>query len=149
MRLTYFDAKPHIDDEPVRTLMLAILPHPNEEILDHLLDRYRDDDGMALLGALDDAQQLVAIAGLRLEEEAMATILHLRVADPARRHGVGRALVTKAITHFKLRSVAARCAEEILPFYTALGFEHWLIGEKPPGRKWYGVRWRRGEATQA
>lgn len=142
MRLTYFDAKPHIDDEPVRELMLAILPHPNVEMLDHLLERYRDDDGMALLGALDDAQRLVAIAGLRIEEDSNATILHLRVADEMRRHGIGRAIVAKAIAHFALHSVAARCSEELLGFYTAIGFEHWLIGEKPPGRKWYGLRWR-------
>jgi GNAT superfamily N-acetyltransferase len=144
MQLRYFNAKSHVDDAPLREYMLALLPHPNEEMLDHLLERYRSDETMQLLGALDSDERLIAIAGLRIEEEAKATILHLHVADDVRRRGIGRAIVRKSIAHFALVSVAARCAEEVLPFYSSLGFEHWLIGEKPPGRKWYGVRWRAG-----
>jgi GNAT superfamily N-acetyltransferase len=144
MRLIYFDAKPHLDEAPLREYMLQVLPHPNEEMRDHLLERYRTDESMQLLGALDDGESLVAVAGLRLEEDDKATILHLWVSQPSRRQGIGRAIVRKSIAHFALTSVAARCAEEILPFYTALGFNHWLIGEKPPGRKWFGVRWMSG-----
>jgi GNAT superfamily N-acetyltransferase len=145
MRISYFDAKPHLDDAPLREYMLQVLPHPNEEMRDHLLERYRSDDTMALLGALDDDENLVAIAGLRLDDDDRATLLHLCVATPSRRRGIGRAIVRKSIAHFALRGLDARCAEDLLPFYTDLGFEHWLIGEKPPGRKWYGVRWRKSE----
>jgi len=147
MQLRYFDAKHHLDTDAVREIMLAVLPHPNVEMLDHLLERYRVDDSMQLLGALDGDEQLVAVAGLRVEENETATILHLRVADEFRRRGIGRAIVRKVIAHHGLRSVAARCPEDLLSFYTAIGFTHWLIGEKPPGRKWYGVRWRQPELS--
>lgn len=141
MKLVYFDAKPYLDTAAVREIMLNVLPHPNEEMLDHLLERYRTDEAMQMLGALDDDERLVAVAGMRLEEGARATLLHLRVVDGVQRRGVGRAIVRKSIAHFKLRAMAARCSEELLAFYTAMGFTHWLVGEKPPGHKWYGVRW--------
>lgn len=147
MQLRYFDAKHHLDTDAVREIMLAVLPHPNVEMLDHLLERYRVDESMQLLGALDGDEQLVAVAGLRIEENEQATILHLRVADEFRRRGIGRAIVRKVIAHHALRSVAARCPEDFLAFYTSIGFTHWLIGEKPPGRKWYGVRWRSLESS--
>jgi GNAT superfamily N-acetyltransferase len=141
MKLLYFDAKAHLDADPLRDLMLQVLPHPNPEMLDHLLERYRTDDAMQLLAALDDDERLVAVAGMRLEEGARATLLHLRVADGVQRRGIGHAIVRKAIAHFALAGISARCPEELLPFYSSMGFRHWLVGEKPPGHKWYGVRW--------
>lgn len=142
MHLRYFDAKPHLNTEAVRDLMLNVLPHPNVEMLDHLMERYRTDETMQLLGALDADERLVALAGMRLEENDQATLLHLRVADDFQRHGIGRAIVRKSISHFHLNVLAARCPEELLEFYAVLGFTSWLIGEKPPGHKWYGVKWR-------
>jgi GNAT superfamily N-acetyltransferase len=68
-------------------------------------------------------------------------ILHLRVQDDAQRHGIGSALVQKVIASFRLHRLSSRSPETLLPFYRKLGFTSWVVGEKPVGTKWYGVRW--------
>jgi len=143
MRLLFFDAKPYAETDPVRSLMWGALAHPSDEMLDHLLHRYSEDEDLLLLGAMDAEQSVQGIIGLRRDGEGTATLLHLRVADDAQRRGVGRALVRKAIALESLTALSGRSPEHLLDFFSAIGFTHWLIGEKPPGSNWYGVRWSR------
>ena len=140
MKLSIFDAKEHVDTDPVRDLMRDALPQPDDEMLDRLLARYADDDQLQLFGALDADDNLQGMIGLRLEDDGSAMILHLRVQDDARRMGVGTALVRRVKSHLSLVRISGRATERVLPFFTALGFTNWVVGEKPPGTKWYGVR---------
>lgn len=139
--MNFFNAKPYYDTEPIRELMLGALPHPNEEILDRLLDRYHNDDDMRLIGAIDDEENILGIIGLKIDDLGTATVLHLHVHDVGKHKEIGGALVQKAIKTLGLRKLSARSTESMLPFYDGLGFVSWVIGEKPPGTKWYGVRW--------
>ncbi len=143
MKLSIFDAKEHVGTEPVRGIMRDALPQPDDEMLDRLLARYVADDQLRLFGALDVQENLQAIIGLRLDDEGEAMILHLRVQDDARRQGIGTALVRRIQTHLALERLNGRATERFLPFFTSLGFSNWVVGEKPPGTKWYGVRWER------
>ncbi|MEO5929870.1 MAG: GNAT family N-acetyltransferase [Candidatus Kapaibacterium sp.] len=141
MALQFFNAKPYYNTEPVRDLMWAALPYPNDEMLDRLLQRYHDDDDMRLIGAIGDGDNVLGIVGLKVDHEGAGTILHLRVHDDLLRQGIGSAMVMKVIDLLKLHRLDSRSAEPLLPFYSQLGFTSWVIGEKPRGTKWYGVRW--------
>jgi GNAT superfamily N-acetyltransferase len=149
MDLHYFNAKPYYDTEPIRDLMWSALPFPNDEMLDRILRRYHDDEDMRLVAVIDGDENVQGIIGLKLDNPGQAMILHLRVQDDAVRLGVGRALITKVIAMLELQELNGRSSEEILPFYTHLGFSTWIIGEKPPGHNWYGVRWERGDQPHA
>ena len=141
MNVRFFDAKPHYETEPVRSMMWGALPYPNDEMLDRILQRYHDDEGMRLYGAIDDDDNLQGLIGLRIDDDRGGTLLHLHVHDGAQRQGVGSALVRKAISHMKLQRLSGRASVDLLPFFDSLGFSNWVIGEKPPGTNWYGVRW--------
>jgi len=147
MNVQFFDAKPYFDTEPIRDLMWAALPFPNDEMLDRLLKRYHDDEDMRLIAAIDQDQNLQGIIGLKIDDPGSAMILHLRVHDDAQRMGIGTALVRKVISYLKLHRLSGRASENLLPFFSSMGFAHWVVGEKPPGTKWYGVRWERPEAN--
>jgi GNAT superfamily N-acetyltransferase len=147
MSLHYFDAKPYFETEPVREIMWSALAYPNDEMLDRLLQRYHDDENMRLVAAIDGEENLQAIVGLRLDDQGEATILHLRVQDDVQRTGIGSALVQKVIDTYGLHCVSSRSPGKLLPFYEKLGFYSWIVGEKPPGTTWYGVRWERGAKT--
>ncbi len=144
MDLHYFNAKPYYDTEPIRELMWSALPFPNDEMRDRILRRYHDDEDMHLVAAIDGDDNVQGMIGLKIGDPGAAMILHLRVQDDAIRLGVGRGLVGTAITTLELRELNGRSSEEILPFFAGLGFSSWIIGEKPPGHNWYGVRWERG-----
>jgi GNAT superfamily N-acetyltransferase len=141
MPIRFLNAKPYFDTEPVRDLMWSALPYPSDEMIDRLLQRYHDDEDMRLIAALDDAENLVGIIGLKIDDEGAATVLHLRVHDSSQRRGVGSALIRKVIANLRLTRLSSRSPEALLPFYASLGFTNWVVGEKPPGQKWYGVRW--------
>lgn len=140
----YFNAKPYFESEPIRSLMWQALPFPNDEMLDRLLQRYHDDEDMRLIAAIDDEENVQGMIGLKIDDEGEATILHLRVQDDAQKQGVGTALIHKVIELLKLHKLSSRSSEAILPFYLKLGFTSWVVGEKPPGHTWYGVRWEEG-----
>ena len=143
MKLSIFDAKQYVDTEPVRDIMRDALPQPDDEMLDRLLARYVADDQLRLFAALDAEENLQAIIGLRMEDDGDAMILHLRVQEDARRRGIGTTLVRRIQTHLALVRLSGRASERFLPFFTSLGFSNWVVGEKPPGTKWYGVRWEK------
>lgn len=102
MNIKFFDAKPYFDTEPIRDLMWLALPYPNDEMLDRLLQRYHDDDDMRLIAAMDDADNIQGLIGLKIDGVGEAMILHLRVQDDAQRQGVGAALVKRVISYLKL-----------------------------------------------
>lgn len=143
MDLHFFNAKPYFDTEPVRGLMWLALAYPNDEMLDRLLQRYHDDDDMRLIGAIDGNENILGLIGLKIDDVGAATILHLRVQDDSQRRGVGTALIQKIITALGLSRLSSRSPERLLPFYERLGFVSWVVGEKPRGTKWYGVRWEK------
>jgi GNAT superfamily N-acetyltransferase len=144
MALEFFDAKPYFDTEPIRELMLLALPAPNEEVLDRLLQRYHDDDQLKLIGALDDEENIQGIVGLRMDDDDAATILHLRASSDQQHTEISTALMQAIIRIYKLRQLSGRSHERNLGLYESFGFTSWVVGEKPPGTKWYGVRWERG-----
>jgi GNAT superfamily N-acetyltransferase len=141
MALRFLNAKPYFDTEPVRDLIWSALPYPNDEMVDKLLNRYHDDEDMRLIAAIDDDENLLGIIELKIDDVGAATVLHLRVHDQQQRRGIGTALIRKVISILGLHRLSSRSPEGLLPFYTGLGFTNWVVGEKPPGQKWYGVRW--------
>jgi GNAT superfamily N-acetyltransferase len=141
MALRFLNAKPYYDTEPVRDIVRSALAYPNDEMLDRLLSRYHDDDDMRLIAAIDDEDNLLGIIGLKIDDVGAATVLHLRVHDTSQRRGIGSALIRKVIALLGLRRLSSRSPENLLPFYASLGFTNWVVGEKPRGHKWYGVRW--------
>lgn len=148
MTLHFLNAKPYFDTEPVRELMRLALPFPNDEMIEKLLKRYHDDEDMRLIGAIDDEENLLGLIGLKIDDEGAATVLHLRVQDSSQRRGIGSALIRKVISLLRLTRLSSRSPEPLLPFYTSLGFSNWVVGEKPPGKKWYGVRWESPTTAQ-
>lgn len=141
MKLLFFNAKPHYNTKPVRDMMWGALPFPNDEMLDRLLLRYHDDEDMMLMGVLDEQENLLGILGLKMDGPGIATLLHLNTGEEAQVQRIDAALIKKAITKLHLTRLNARATESRVPFFTELGFTNWVIGEKPPGTKWYGVRW--------
>lgn len=143
MALHFFNAKPYFETEPIRGLMWLALAYPNDEMLDRLLQRYHDDDDMRLIGVIDDDETIQGIIGLKIDGPGAAMILHLRVQDDMQRRGIGTALIEKVIATLGLNRLSSRSPERLLPFYERLGFHSWVVGEKPRGSTWYGVRWER------
>jgi hypothetical protein len=141
MSLQFFDAKPYYETEPVRELMLRALPAPNEEMLDRLLQRYNDDEQFRLVGALDDEENIQGIVGLRMDEDGVATLLHLQAATADENAEITGALLRAIIRIYRLHKLSGRSHERNLNIFESLGFTSWVVGEKPPGTKWYGVRW--------
>lgn len=144
MRLQYFDAKPHYNTQAIRDIMWNALAYPNAEMLNRLLQRYHDDDDMRLIAAMDENQDVQALIGLKIDDDEMgeATVLHLRVENAGLHDKIGAAIIRRVIQLFGLHTLSSRAPAAHLPFYTELGFTNWVVGEKPRGVKWYGVRWQ-------
>jgi ribosomal protein S18 acetylase RimI-like enzyme len=123
--------KERIGEEAVREL-LAYAVYPDPEQLESAVRRYAADDHDEIYG-LDAEGELIAIAGIALDEERRLEVKHLAVHPEYRGQGYGRGIILELIALKAPTAVSAETDEEAIDFYRNIGFSVTGLGEKYPG----------------
>lgn len=144
--LTVTDFSPHIGSTAFRNLLLLLVgwhedEHSNQHIADQVIDAYRTNPSLAMLGIEAD-DQLIGLLGLEHDIAQRGVIRHIVVHPTRRGKGIGRLMVVQATARFGLRELSAETDAEAVGFYQRCGFTVQSLGEKYPGRERFHCMWR-------
>ena len=131
-KVTLIDLVPRLDTEEFRDVFLFIVFRPTTEKVQRLIEGYRSDPHLKILG-VERAERLVALIGLDLNTPHEGVIRHI-VVNPDHRHiGLGRAMIAAACDQFGLQVLTAETDRDADGFYRRCGFEVQSLGELYPG----------------
>jgi ribosomal protein S18 acetylase RimI-like enzyme len=121
-----------LDNPKVRELLAAAIAFPTSERIAQVCARYRTNPTWRMLGCRSE-EEIVGCLGLSLGDAGQATIRHIAVALPRRRHGIGTALICHAAKIFALSRLCAETDRDAVAFYRRRGFAIQSLGETYPG----------------
>ena len=137
--IPYGDLSPSLLTELKRLLAYAV-GKPDEQRLSRLLGETYSQPSRRLL-ALTDGSQIVGVVGFERTGESSAILMHIAVAPPYRRKGLGRRLVEHLTAAEGFARLEAETDDDAAEFYRQCRFEVVCLGEKYPGVVRYHCTW--------
>lgn len=131
----FCDTKNNIDAPTVREILAACVFDNSPEGMAHVISKYKENSDMQFYGCRKNGE-LVGVCGFE-EHENRVEILHIAVAESARREGVGSAMVT-ALRRKYYKVIEAETDGDAVGFYRKCGFETTAI-QKFNVRRWVCV----------
>lgn len=114
------------------SLMSCCIFEPDPAKLDAIVERYRSDSNLTMLGCSMNGR-LAGCAGVDLKAPGKTVLLHLAVDPLYRGQGVGRKMIGELMVQLSIRLLEAETDGDAVGFYRNCGFFIESLGEKYPG----------------